>query len=419
MRNLQFFLLICGGILLSGSQLLGQNNTSSPYSIFGVGEIEPIGYGAAQGMGSTGIGIRATRYLNPTNPASYSILGPQDVILETGFTYKRNASQTNNYAQTYTDFNIKYFSLAFPAGDRWGMSFGLRPYSSIGYQINATQSLEGVEGSYEVQYTGTGGLSQFYLSNAFQLTKNLSLGLSLSYLWGYVEQTEALALSNTLNYDVITENAIYLGGLNLDYGLQYTVKLKNDWAVVLGAVFDNRSRLGAEETELNYRTYAGIPFDTLRFEEDLLSDVIFPNSGGLGISLTKENQLTIAADVHHQRWAEADLWENATNLENSTRYSVGVEFVPNPGERNYFDNVAFRIGGHLTQSNVELNRNRISDYGMSAGLGLPMGNLGRGNISYEYKRRGTTESGLILENIHAITLSVTLKDIWFIKQKVN
>ncbi|MEZ4852086.1 MAG: hypothetical protein R3B93_26470, partial [Bacteroidia bacterium] len=281
--------------LLSTCVVTGQNNTSSPYTVFGIGEIEPIGFGATQGMGGMGLAVRSPLYLNPSNPASYGFLQEHSAILESGFFFKKNYSQTSSYKDKFTDINLKYFALAFAPGKKLRTSFGLRPYSSIGYKISSEQAFEGTQGSYQVEYTGAGGMNQFYVTNSYLLTKNLSLGVNLSYLWGYAEQTEFLGLAQTLSYDINTRTTTYMGGLNLDYGLQYTSRIKGDWHFTLGMVFDNASKIHTEESKLNYRSLVGVPFDTLSQSEETLADIVFPHSGGIGLAIGKGNQLTITA----------------------------------------------------------------------------------------------------------------------------
>ena len=47
-------------------------NTVSPYSMFGPGEIQPRGFGRSQAMGGAGITLKSDSHLNNVNPASYA-----------------------------------------------------------------------------------------------------------------------------------------------------------------------------------------------------------------------------------------------------------------------------------------------------------------------------------------------------------
>ena len=64
------------GIVLlsfSGMALHAQNSTTSPYSGFGIGELEMSSGGRNAAMGQTGIALRSNLFLNTANPASFKI----------------------------------------------------------------------------------------------------------------------------------------------------------------------------------------------------------------------------------------------------------------------------------------------------------------------------------------------------------
>src|SRR5690554_257533 len=71
-------------IVIPVSLLQSQNRTSSPFSRYGMGELNPQGFSRNQAMGGTGIGLRSAGYLNNMNPASYSALDSMSFFFETG-----------------------------------------------------------------------------------------------------------------------------------------------------------------------------------------------------------------------------------------------------------------------------------------------------------------------------------------------
>jgi hypothetical protein len=69
---------------------------------------------------------------------------------------------------------------------------------------------------------------------------------------------------------------------------------------------------------------------------------------------------------------------------------------------------------------MKFRNENIKDYGMSFGLGLPFRNSGSIiNINYELGRRGTLNNGLIQENYQYLYISLTLRDFWFVKSKID
>ncbi|MDN5291603.1 MAG: hypothetical protein PWQ06_1842, partial [Anaerophaga sp.] len=61
-----------------------QKKTYSPFSRYGIGELNTAGYGQNAGMANTGIGVRTNEHLNFMNPASYSAIDTMSFFFETG-----------------------------------------------------------------------------------------------------------------------------------------------------------------------------------------------------------------------------------------------------------------------------------------------------------------------------------------------
>ena len=67
-----------------------------------------------------------------------------------------------------------------------------------------------------------------------------------------------------------------------------------------------------------------------------------------------------------------------------------------------------------------VNDERIREFGISFGVGLPMGNsFNNINVGFEYGQRGTTNQNLIKENFVSFNFSLSLNDRWFRKRKYN
>ncbi|NJO70048.1 MAG: hypothetical protein HC830_12890 [Bacteroidetes bacterium] len=72
-------------LVLLDLSAIAQNNTNSPYTMFGIGYIEPEGFGRNKGLGGSGIALPSEMSLNNLNPASYHTIDSLRFILETGF----------------------------------------------------------------------------------------------------------------------------------------------------------------------------------------------------------------------------------------------------------------------------------------------------------------------------------------------
>lgn len=58
-----------------------QNNTNSPSTRYGYGELADRSFGAGRAMGGVGYSLRSSKQINPLNPASYTSIDSLTFIL--------------------------------------------------------------------------------------------------------------------------------------------------------------------------------------------------------------------------------------------------------------------------------------------------------------------------------------------------
>ena len=102
----------------------------------------------------------------------------------------------------------------------------------------------------------------------------------------------------------------------------------------------------------------------------------------------------------------------------ASRYKVGGFYIPNyNGLGNYWERVVYRGGLRYENTGLNINEEDINEFGISFGVGLPVGRLFTNlNLGAEVGSRGTTNSGLVKENFFNIFLSLSLNDKWFEKR---
>lgn len=395
------------------SKLYSQNNTSSPYSSIGLGDIHQS-IGPQQGMGGTGIALSLDGYYNFSNPAANHSIPNKAVMMELGIFYKYTASENDETNQVNQDFNLSYFTLIFPPKKDYTFSMGLKPYSNVGYNIDLISSIEGSGEQYQSRFSGEGGINQIFIGNALNLGKGLSIGANVSFLWGNISSTEQISLGSQSNQQIFNESKYALIGLKADYGLQYELKIGEEKLLRLGAIFEHPLVMSGAQTTL---TYSSDNLDEIE-EPESITNLKLPPAWGAGIAYQASKSWTFALDYYQQAWQNASLWDEQ-NYSSYIRINGGVEFRPQSEIYNAKRPPRFRAGAYYIDSHLELRDTPIREYGFTAGLGLPFRNAGALNLSYEYKIRGTRSEGLILENSHNISISCTLPDLWFIKRKVD
>jgi hypothetical protein len=113
-------------------------------------------------------------------------------------------------------------------------------------------------------------------------------------------------------------------------------------------------------------------------------------------------------------------YENTT-FENASSIALGGFFIPKYNSfSSYFKRVVYRTGVRFENTGLKINNQSIKEFGMSFGLGLPVGvTFSNVNLGIEFGSRGTTNSNLIKENFINLKISLSLNDRWFEKRKYN
>lgn len=388
--------------------------TSSPYSMFGAGTIEAPGFGTSQAMGGAGIALPSGTFLNSLNPASYSGIDSLSFLYEFGAFMKYTDYNSSGSNQDRIDGNFNYIAFGFRVNSWWASSLGIIPYSSVGYTIDTQGTIEGTRTTYNRNFTGSGGINKFYIANAFHLTKNLSIGVNTSFLFGSINQVETgsdnLSLSD---YTVTTKK--YIRNLYADFGLQYAIeKGKNRYS--LGLTYGPEVNLvSSYDLTLVYNstTYP------LTYSSD--QKYLMPGQYGVGLAFQRGNRFSAALDYTLSKWSSASFNNSDIRTQDNSRYSLGLDYTPRTSliDRG-FKKMHYRLGGFYTGSYMIIDNQPINSMGMTFGIGIPLrNNRSMLNISLEGGQTGTTNNNLIRERYMKIHFNFTLNDIWFRKRTYN
>ena len=139
-----------------------QGGTKSPYSQFGVGLLADQSLSMGRGMNGVGYALRQGNQLNTLNPASYSGVDSLTMLFDMGL-----SAQTTNFKELGVSRNasvasFEYVAASFRAWRGVGVSFGVLPYSNVGYDYQVT-TRDAELGTLTESYSGYGGLHQAFL----------------------------------------------------------------------------------------------------------------------------------------------------------------------------------------------------------------------------------------------------------------
>ena len=406
-----------------------QSTTNSPYSQFGLGDLTDQSVSFNKGMNGVGLGMHRGNEVNPMNPASYSSVDSLTFLFDAGM-----SGQITNYSENGKKFSAKsggfdYVSALFRAFKNVGVSFGVLPYSNIGYDYLQTGVLDDRdETEVASQYSGEGGLHQMYIGAGIRPIKPLSVGFNLSYLWGDYSRSMATVESSNLSV-LAKEYRADISSYKLDFGVQFDLPLNKKDYLTLAAVWSPGHSLKSDPECLIANVKTSISkADTTTY---VISDGLkIPTTFGFGVAYHHAQNLRVGADLHIQKWGSVDFPSYTAGvyalksglLKDSYRLNLGGEWTPNPMARSVFKRIQYRAGVGMVTPYYYINgKEGPKEFSASLGFGIPIAN-GYNNrsvlhISGQFVRRSA--DNLIKENMFRLNIGFTFNEKWFAKWKVE
>ncbi len=413
-------------LFLGSERAMAQARISSPYSRYGVGELWSNNYSVTlSGMGNVGLAIRSDNYLNIKNPASYTGFDSTSFLFDISAMGMYTTLKTTEISQSADYASLGYILFGTPVTKWWKASFGLIPFSHVGYTVYEEKIVEDV-GLVKYIYEGTGGLNQLHLGSGFQITKNLSVGFNASYIWGLIDRRRSVTTPDSLAIlSTRIDNIDHISDFMFDLGVQYFIPLKNGMELGTGIVFQPGINLNATRKyeAVNYfsdsENNIELPRDTVAYNPSQKGVLDFPIGAGGGISLRKSNHFIVALDFNWRNWKQYKSFGRSDSLQNSFSINLGGEYIPNHSSvTSYWQRVKYRLGMRYENTYLEINNTPIKEFGISFGLGFPFrrskSNL---NFAFEIGNRGTVENNLVQENFYKFTFGLSIYERWFVKSK--
>ncbi len=416
-------------ILLTFGSITSQTRTYSPFSRYGLGELNDRGYGSNNSMGGVGIGIRNANGLNSLNPASYSAMDSMSFFLEVGLSGHSQSLKSGEQSQNFSDIDFDYFAFGFPIHRKVGISIGIMPAAQAGYQFQTKGNT--IEPTLQTSI-GAGNITSLFGGVGYEIIPNLSVGANASFWFGNVYHKSYAYFTSSPDARVYgVKNEHKMSSLLVDLAAQYTINLSDQKNFTIGATFSpslpssgKSSRLIANGSSIGIENELFSINDTIKSNTTKWRNVDFnfPSKIGVGVSYNIKDKLTLAADYSLQKWASVVFPDSMiTKTADASKLALGVEWTPN--ERTgtkYIQRIRYRAGFHYANEYIMVDNNQLKNYGVSVGIGLPLRRSKTSiSIGYEYGNRGTFEKDAHKEVYQRISLSLTMHEFWFIKRKFN
>ena len=417
----QFLIVIVALIALNS---FGQQGTASPYSYYGIGELKFRGTVENKSMQSVSI-YADSIHLNLQNPAALSKL--RLTTFSVGGNQGFTGFKSDNADASGATSSIDYIAVGFPVGKKAGVAFGVLPYTSVGYKTGFIDPFAAATG--DTRFEGSGGLNRVFLSGGYSITDELSFGVDANFNFGKIENVGYLKTGVT--YDTKETNVSEITGMAVSFGLNYIKPLSGKKELFAGLTYRPSTQLISRNT----RETATIRW--VNVERHLVHTTITQDLGALkesrfklpsqftaGVGLSEPKKWFIGADF--KMLATSELTNRTFSVpnvkfENSSQMSVGGFYIPRYNSlTNFWSRVVYRGGLRYGNTGLVVNNEKITEFGMSFGVGLPIARrFSNINIGLEYGMRGKTTAGLVKENIFNISLGFSFNEKWFVKRKIN
>lgn len=408
-----------------------QVTVQSPYSKFGIGNLKPALLPQFRAMGGISTAVSKSTFfnnLNMQNPATYSQIN--STTLDIGMSGSFNELRNKTLSESSFNATLSHVALGFNLTRKSGVSFGILPYSELGYNFKSRSKIGTKDVDY--LYTGEGGLTKAYMGYGTGIGDHLRVGANIEYLFGNLSESRSTQFVDdpgAISSRMQDKNSV--GGVGFSYGAQYDFRIDGKTSLIIGYSGSSASKINSKSS-----TYVteytldidGVEFpatDTLFLTENAKTKLQLPLIHSVGISLQKNDKWLIGADYRMGKWSNLSIGNVNQNLQDTYGFSVGGQFTPDFSSiNNYFKRVEYRLGFNYDKTYIQMNNQDVKQMAVTMGLGLPMGNARgvfyKANLSAELGQRGSISNGLLQERYINFHLGFTLNDTsWFRRFKFD
>ncbi len=440
----RLFITFLLAVIISEARAQSTATTSSPYSRFGLGNIDEQLLPQNIGMGgiatATNIigGYNSINIINPAANAKINL-----TVIDAGINSNiLTLSQNGLPNERNVNMTLSHLAFAVPVTKHSAFTLGLVPYSEVGYNYKQTKSNFGSGSPADTNavnyiYSGEGGLNKAFLGYGFSIGKHLMLGANASYIFGDLKEyqsTEIPNLAGALDSRIEQDNKI--GGINFDYGMQYSIDFTNSQHLVLGYSASVGSKINVQNTYIVSHYFydssgnQNVAADSLINTSGPNEKLQLPRINHFGIAFQKEASsqsgagFIVGADYSMGNWSDLSIGGVNAGLQNNKMINIGGQITPNPNAlTNYFALIDYRLGFIYEDTYLNINNVDIKRYAITFGLGMPLPHdrassaFYKVNFSAEIGKRGEPTNGLVQENYVNLNLAFTLNDKWFTRFK--
>lgn len=411
----------------------GAHTGFTPYSIFGIGDIQNHGSAYHKGMGGVGIATRNRGYANYMNPAAVTARDSLHIIADMSISEENKVFTQGDNKSANNVFNIGNIAVSFPLyGNKAAMLFGIQPFSSTGYDysyILDDSRIIGNTGNAVYSASGTGSTYKVFASAGVNFMKRLSLGVEGDFYFGNIAKESSFKFAKSAYSAIYSGYNLVLKGASAKFGLQYEQPVGKNLTVGIGATYSLATNLSGFVDDYMY-TSGSSQNDTIRFRKDTLGimkdRINIPSEIGIGISLNYADKWRAEFNYIRSDWSLSGMdVANGFAINGSSTFSTriaesyraGFEITPNKNDiRYYYKTCTYRVGAYYDKSYYAVDGNQVNDIGITLGASLPVFRLYNSvTFALSAGQKSSLAGNMIRERYINFSVGFSFNDRWFMK----
>lgn len=440
-------------IVLLQAGVYAQNN--SPYSSYGIGEKGGLDHAAFSGVGNNAVNFISSDILNLSNPASYSFLKPQYPILSVGISSRLSTFSSDDVSEKSSITAIREMAFGLSFAKRFGLAFGLTPYSRRGYSFSQQSAL----GSDSVQYdyVGTGSVNKAFGGFSVNILNydslKFSVGANLGLLFGSVNNERRSFLINTFSSaGGVNYKTLRISSFHYELGAVLRKNFKGGHTATLAASFEPLQEVSGYQNDQLFFTTTDIDdpnsYSLLSETGDQKGKISIAPHYSIGVHYAKlfedarkngkirKSEIAAFASFSMTDWTKFSTAFNDSvrtyNYPSTSSLHLGVQYTPETelmgsAAPKFFERTSYRIGFYQQTLPYTYNGVQLTEFGTTFGFGFPiLIDKAAGSsiqFGFTYGKRGTNEPKSLNESFIGLNFGVAItpsfSDRWFIKRKLD
>jgi long-subunit fatty acid transport protein len=369
----------------------------------GIGFREYYPHTRGMGMGGTGLAIKDSLSLNAYNFSDWISIKNTRITFNLKFSYI-DMDLGFQEITTYTG-NFNGLQIGIPIQkQKWVLGFSITPYSLVDFSFNQKYDTTNAIVKYEQNTFYKGDISRAQLNLSWAPMKSISIGASLNYFFGGIDDRFKLIFNNPNYPDKSYEIKYQFFGPGIGSSLSFNPTQK----VRFGGFIDFKAKINFTRIHKSLLNFSEIRYETKSS---------IPLSWGAGLSWEFQPQWIVSGDYVFQNWSEGFGIEGASTVDLTDWYRGGIGIEHSLSRKNskpFFNKFDLRAGFSYGTIGYQFNGNTVMEYGGHFGLGFPFfEGRARLDLAFIAGIRGDKDKVLTEENFYRFVISVSAGELWF------